>query len=171
MADALADGEMFQGLESEDRARLLAFATTRALRAGEYLFLLGDNAEALYVVVSGRVDLCFPFRFSGTIRDIAFESKVPGDALGWSSMVAPYRFTLSARAAEASEIAAFSRAKLLQAFAANPVLGHQFYRQLASMIGHRLLAMQALWARELQRAMVEGLESTSEEESKVDAGA
>ncbi len=149
--------ELFEGLGAEEVSRLAAIARPRSLRPGEYLFLLGDHADSLYVVEEGRVDLCFPLSFGGVIRDVTIESMTPGSTVGWSSMVKPYRFTLSARATEASEVSAFARTDLLYVFEATPRIGYVFTLRLSEIIGHRLLNLQALWARELQRAVAQGL--------------
>lgn len=157
MDEIVSQTELFRGLSEAQVTRLLTIARPRSLRPGEYLFLLGDHADTLFVVRRGRIDLCFPFSFRGAMRDISFESKAPGTALGWSALVEPYRFTLSARAGEASEVVGFARHDLLTAFEAEPQIGYTFHRRLAEMIGHRLLNIQALWARELQRAVADGL--------------
>ena len=43
--------------------------------------------------------------------------------------------------------------EMLQAFAEDPQLHLTFVEKLAEVVGQRLLAMQALWLRELQRSM------------------
>ncbi|MBI2931527.1 MAG: cyclic nucleotide-binding domain-containing protein [Planctomycetes bacterium] len=159
MNEILKKSELFQGLEEATLSRLRAVARSRPLRVGEYLFLLGDRADHLYIVLRGKVDLCFPFSFAGVMRDIPIESKPAGGALGWSAFVEPHRFTLSARAAEPSEVAGFGRQELQEVFEADARSGWMFMRRVAAMVGHRLLDMQALWARELQRAMAGSLAS------------
>lgn len=157
---SLRQCELFDRLDEDEVLSLTAIAKPRSLRAGEYLFLLGDTADGLYVVVSGQVDLCFPLSFSGVIRDVTIESVTAGHMCGWSTFVKPHRFTLSARAAEATELSSFSRVQLLNVFDAAPRIGYVFTRKLSEIIGSRLLNLQALWARELQRTVAQGLGST-----------
>jgi len=160
--EALLTGDLFQGLNENQISRLTAIARPRSLRAGERLLLLGDNADRLYVVMKGRVDLCFPVSFHGTLKDVSVQSMAPGSALGWSALVKPYRFTLSARAQEDCEVAAFFRKDLLEVFENDPALGYIFMKRIAEIIGDRLLKIQALWARELQRSVTQMLESKSD---------
>jgi CRP-like cAMP-binding protein len=148
---------MFAELDDADSARLLATAQALHCRAGECLFLLGDHADRLYVMLSGKVELTFPLSFGGAVHDVAVESKTRGSALGWSALVKPHRFTLSARAVESSELALFSRQDLFRLFEAEPRIGYTVTRYVAELVGRRLLQVQALWARELQRALTTSL--------------
>lgn len=155
--EALQQTEIFEGLDERQASLLCTIARPRSLRAEEYLFLLGDSADRLFIVLSGKVDLCFPLSFGKTLRDVCVEAKSPGEALGWSALVKPYRFTLSARAAEPTKLAAFVRQDLQKTFDADPGIGSAFMRRISEVIGHRLLKMQALWARELQRTVAAGM--------------
>jgi CRP/FNR family cyclic AMP-dependent transcriptional regulator len=154
---------IFAELHDTEVAHLLAVARPQKCHKGECLFLLGDHADRLYVVRTGKVELTFPLSFGGVVRDVPVESKTPGSALGWSALVKPHRFTLSARAAETSELAAFPRQDLLRVFAAEPHIGYVVMRHIAEVIGRRLLQVEALWARELQRAVTDSLAASHEQ--------
>jgi CRP-like cAMP-binding protein len=103
-------------------------------------------------------------RLGAVVKDVPVESAAAGKALGWSALVRPYRFTLSARAAEPAEAIGFPRPELQQLFGAQPELGNRFLANLSELVGLRLLTFQALWVRELQRALV------IESEHRADAG-
>jgi len=149
----LSQGELFEGLSGEGLRRLLATGKSRTLPAGEYLFRLGDDAGDFYVLVKGQVDLCFPMRLRGAVKDVTVESVGPGQALGWSALVKPHRFTLSARAIEPSEVIGFTRRDLLELFQAEPSIGYAFFTKVSEIVGIRLHTFQALWVRELQRTL------------------
>lgn len=155
-SELLARSEFLSGMEAEQRDRLLAIAEKRELEPGEYLFKLGGDASHAYVVVEGRIEFCFPLSFGGSIHDVAVESKEAGSTLGWSAFVSPHSFTLSARAAEPSVVAAFPRADLQRVIADDSRLGYAVTSRIATIIGRRLLKIQALWARELQRSIARG---------------
>ena len=160
--EELRRAAIFGELHDSEATRLLAVARPQQCHTGECLFLLGDHADRLYVVLTGRVELTFPLSFGGAMRDVPVESKTPGNALGWSALVKPHRFTLSARAAETSELAAFLRQDLLRVFEAEPHIGYAVTRHIAEVVGRRLLQVQALWARELQRAVTDSLAASAE---------
>lgn len=156
MQESLYKSELFEGIAPELLPALFALARRQKVARGEYLFLLGGHADRLYVVLEGKVDVCFPLSFGSAVKDVAVETIGPGGALGWSSLVKPYRFTLSARAAERCEVAAFLRSELLSMLDADASLGHAFMGRLTEIIGRRLLTMQAMWGRELQRSISAG---------------
>lgn len=153
MDSLLKQGALFEGLDEEGRRRLSAIAKRRSLQAGEYVFQLGDSADDFYVLVGGRVDLCLPMPLRGIVKDVSVESVGVGDALGWSALVKPYQFTLSARATEPSEVMAFARRDLLGLFEDEPRIGYALFTRIAETIGTRLHTFQALWVRELQRTL------------------
>ena len=154
MQKVFMDAELFRGFSANGFRRLSEIGRSRALAAGDYLFLLGDSAECIYVVASGTIELCLPITVDGVVNDIPVESATAGKALGWSAFVKPYRFTLSARAAEPTTVMGFPRHELQQLFDAAPELGRRFLANLSELVGVRLLTFQALWVRELQRAVL-----------------
>lgn len=153
---------LFEELQDAEAARLLEIARPRECAKAECLFLLGDHADRLYVVLSGAVELNFPVSFGGTVRDVRLEVKTPGSALGWSALVKPYRFTLSARTTEPTNLLTFLRQDLLRVFADEPRAGYVVMHHVAEIVGRRLLQVQALWARELQRIVADSLSASAE---------
>ena len=162
MEEVLRQVELFRDLGSAGLRRVLAIGKGQTLSAGQYLFLLGDNADELYVVLSGSLNLCLPIGLRGTVKDITVESVGAGQALGWSALVKPYRFTLSARATEPSEVVGFARNDLQQFFQAEPGIGYSVLTRVSEIMGIRLVTFQALWVRELQRAVESEAERTAE---------
>jgi CRP-like cAMP-binding protein len=161
MKDILGQADLLEGLTENEVQRIAAIATSEELRAGEYLFLLGDSADRLYVLATGEIDLCFPMSLGESLKDVCVETVNPGQTLGWSALVRPYRFTLSARAAEATKVASFNRTDLLAFFDSEPHIGYSVLTRISELVGVRLLTVQALWARGLQRSMVGDRESES----------
>jgi len=157
MTGFLGECEVFEGLNTQALSRLMAVAQSQTYEAGEHAFLLGQEAEHVYVVREGSIDMCLPVAVRGEVEQVPVETKGPGSAIGWSALVSPYRFRLSARAAERCELAAFPRKELLRLFDDDPRSGYVFLRRIADIIGGRLLKVQALWARELQRTLSGGL--------------
>jgi CRP-like cAMP-binding protein len=151
MEQLLQRTELFDGLSQGELQRLAEVGSHQVLREGEYLFLLGENAIALHVVTKGNINLCFPMPLGGTVKDLCVESVGVGKALGWSALVKPYRFTLSARATEPSEVMSFPRRALVELFAHEPRIAQTFFTRISELIGIRLATFQALWVRELRR--------------------
>ncbi len=154
MHKVFRDAEIFHGLSSHALQRLEQMGRSRALATGDYLFLLGDSADCLYLVQSGTIDLCLPITVDGAVNDVTVETATQGKALGWSALVKPYRFTLSARAAEPGTVIGFPRSELQDLFDSSPDAGKRFHANLSELVGERLLTFQTLWVRELQHAVL-----------------
>ncbi len=150
MQRLLKHAEVFEGLDEGDLQQLANIGQHQSIRAGEYLFLLGEDALAFYVVTKGTLSLCFPMPVGSAVRDITVETVHEGKALGWSALVKPYRFTLSARATEATEVVGFARRALIELFEHEPRLGSTFFMKISELVGIRLATVQALWVRELR---------------------
>lgn len=149
--DALPD--LLNGVSPEDAAAVLALGSRMRLAPGAVLFPLGSPADSLYLIIHGRVSLTLPMQVGGSDEDILVEERGPGETIGWSAMVPPYRFTLEARAPLDAEVLAFSRAALLDYLAARPAVGQVVMRNLASVIGQRLQVFQAMWVRAMQHSL------------------
>jgi hypothetical protein len=87
-------------------------------------------------------------------EDIMVEERASGQTVGWSALIPPYRFTLTAAAPLETEVIALAREVLNTYFAAHPDTGYAVSLNLASIVGQRLQLFQAMWLREVQR-MVE----------------
>ncbi len=161
MLESLRAAELFDGLDAAKLMRLDAIARKRSLGSGDYLFLLGDSAQYISLVVRGLVDLCLPINVGGVVKDITVEAVGPGKTVGWSALVRPFRFTLSARAAAPAEILAFGRLDLEKLFAADPVIERVVRTGISELMVSRLTMFQALWARELQRTLDPGSQAES----------
>lgn len=147
----MPETDLLKGLAAGDAQALLALGRRERVEAGAALFRLGAEAEALYIVQRGRIRLTLPIHVGGRAEEVAVEERLPGQMVGWSGLVPPHRYTLSASAPLETELLALPRAALLAHFAARPAVGHVVCLNLASLVGQRLQVLQAMWLREMQR--------------------
>ncbi len=145
--------DLLAGLSQDESAALMALASRVSLSSGQELFRMGDEASTLYVVERGRVALTLPMQVCGREEDVLVEERSPGQTVGWSALIPPYRFTLKATAPLETEVLAFTRSSLLDYFGKWPVVGYIVTRNVASVIGQRLHVTQAMWLREMQRVV------------------
>jgi CRP-like cAMP-binding protein len=142
--------ELLTGLDEADAAAILALGKPVCLAAGEVLFNLGDEARCLYLVRSGQISLTLPMQIGGQQQDVFIEERVPGQALGWSALIPPWRFTLHATAPLQTELLALPRGALLAHFAERPDVGQFVALNIATLVGRRLQVVQAMWLRQMQ---------------------
>lgn len=149
--ETLSEAELFAGLTEVDARAIGALARRRTATAGETLFRVGDPADELYVIRSGRLELTFPLVVMGETKETRFQSLEPGRTLAWSALVPPHRLTMSARASTDAELLAFERERVEQLLAQRPAAGYRVMSNLSRVVAARLNEVVALWVREVQR--------------------
>ena len=93
---------LFQGLEPNDLSQIEPWCSEKGYKRDEKIFSGGkrlsggDPANHLYILTEGVVELRFDISLRETDKAMKVDSVKPGQAFGWSSMVPPYRYTLSA---------------------------------------------------------------------------
>jgi CRP-like cAMP-binding protein len=145
--------ELFRGFAHDEAARILALGTSIRLSANQVLFDLGRPADSIYVIRQGRIALTLPMQVGGREQDIMIEERAPGQTVGWSGLIPPHRFTLRAAALLETEVTELPRQALLDDFAANPSAGYALITNVSAIVGQRLQVFQAMWLREIQRAV------------------
>ena len=149
----MAQRELLQGLSPRDAEHLLSLGTRIILPKGTVLFRLGGAADSLYIVERGHLALTLPMQVMGHEENILIEERHPGQTLGWSALIPPHKFTLTATAPFDAEVLALDREKLLQYFTAEPAVGYVVTRNVAEIVGQRLQVFQGMWLREMQRVV------------------
>jgi CRP-like cAMP-binding protein len=155
--------ELLQGLAPADAAQVLTLGTRKHILSGTSLFRLGELAQCLYLVENGQIRLTLPLHIRGREEDVLIEEKGPGQTVGWSALIPPYRFTLSATTAADTDVVALTPEALHTLFETSPSTGAKLCLNLALIVGHRLQTLQAMWLREIQRTVAQ---HTASAESK-----
>jgi CRP/FNR family cyclic AMP-dependent transcriptional regulator len=150
----MVNPDLLQGLPQDEADRVLALGKRVVLTAGAELFHLGDVAESIYVVMRGRLRLTMPMQVRSHDEDVLVEERAGSETVGWSALIPPHRFTLTAAASIETELIALPREALNRHFAEHPETGFAISTNLSKIIGQRLQLFQTMWLREIQR-MVE----------------
>jgi CRP/FNR family cyclic AMP-dependent transcriptional regulator len=145
--------ELLAGLQESDAAAIEALGSRVSLAQGDVLFRLGTDADRLFLIERGRVALTLPMRVLDREENVLVEERGTGQALGWSALTPPHRFTLTATALVETEVLAVPRVALFRFFDSRPDVGYVVAVNVASIIGQRLEIFQAMWLREMQRVV------------------
>lgn len=145
--------ELLRGLAPVEAEQILQLGTRQIVRAGTALFRLGEPADRLFLTTRGCLRLTLPLEIRGREENILTEEISAGQTVGWSAMIPPYLFTLTAVAPAEAEVIALPRQALHEYFAAHPAVGYTISQNLAAVIGHRLHLFQTMWLREMQRTV------------------
>ncbi len=137
----LKECELFRGLDEDELTKVAFICSEIQLEESELLFSEHQPAEQIYVVTKGRIALhksvgTFSVQPSRRSSTVAF--CCPGQVVGWSALVEPYRYTLSATAWEQSELLGISSSLLRRAMDLNPEIGYRIMRALSEVMGRRL---------------------------------
>jgi CRP-like cAMP-binding protein len=154
------DHELLSGLSPAQVEEVIALGTRKLVPSGSSLFRLGDPADCVFLVERGRIRLTLPMQLRGREEEILIEEKSPGQTVGWSALIPPHRFTLSARAPLETQLIALPGEALREYFERSPRLAYKVSMNLAIVVGHRLQLLQTMWLREMQRTVE--LRSTAE---------
>ncbi|HNS52616.1 MAG TPA: cyclic nucleotide-binding domain-containing protein [Anaerolineae bacterium] len=143
--DSLRCCDLFVGLSDEELAQVAAVGREEAYAPGAVICAEHGHAESLFVLQSGRVEVCIHLRSSASPDCcVTIEEIEPGKIFGWSSLVAQRRFTASVRALEPVALIALDSAKLSTLFDLNPHVGFVVMKQLAAVVASRLRGTREL---------------------------
>lgn len=132
----LAELSFFAGFPEEALARVAEAAWERRIEPEEVLVRQSEEATVVWFLLSGTLNVLVRFEgvgdlFTGVLRD-------RGTLVGWSCFRAPYRYTASIRAEEASTVLAVPRTAFEDLFAADPRLGYEVLKRVAATVDARL---------------------------------
>ena len=136
-AEFLADVPLFALLDADERFTLAGLLELKRLTAGARLFEVGDPADSLFIVRSGRVR-CFVETLDG--ETIVVGELGAGEILGEISLLDAGPRTLSVEALEDVELLEIDRGGLLEVVARHPHAA----LDLMTVMGSRLRATSNL---------------------------
>jgi CRP-like cAMP-binding protein len=131
----LREHDFLKGLSEEHTRLMVSCAKNLRFPAGDFLMREGGAANTFFLLRSGRVALEVHTPTKGALQ---MESVGPGDVLGLSWLVPPYRVHLDARAVEPVVALAFDGACLRGKIEADHDLGFELVRRLYEKTYQRL---------------------------------
>ncbi|HYM85072.1 MAG TPA: cyclic nucleotide-binding domain-containing protein [Candidatus Dormibacteraeota bacterium] len=123
-------------LPADVTKRLGELATVRRYAPGSEIFREGEEAREFGIVRAGRVALRVLVPERGMVTILTVE---PGDVIGWSAVVAPYRSTSTAEALETAEVVSFDGAALRGVLRSDARLAAIVYPRLLQAVARRLV--------------------------------
>jgi len=102
---------------------------------GEFLFQEGHDAKSFYLLREGRVSL--EIQLSGN-RATTIETLGPGDVIGWSWLVSPYRWHFDARATETTKVYQLDGVCLRDKCDGDHDLGYEIMKRVLHVVQERL---------------------------------
>jgi len=135
LVDELRASPFTAGLGGSERRRLASFARAIVAAPDEVLIREGDPTPFLGIVSSGRVALRMRLPGRSAITVMTVE---PGDIVGWSVVLAPYRATSTVIAVEPTRLIALDGGPLRLALESDEDLAAALYPRILRSVARRL---------------------------------
>jgi CRP-like cAMP-binding protein len=137
VTQVLHEHAIFHGLDAEKEHLIADCASLAVFQAGEYIYRELETADRFYILRHGKVALEV---HSPGREDIIVDMLKPGDVLGWSWLIPPYRSNFDARAIELTRAIGFDAACLRGKMESDPALGYEIYKRMMPLVAMRLAA-------------------------------
>ena len=132
----------FGFLDGEALSQVAMLAEEVPVEPGEDIFEAGQLADALYLLMSGRVELTtdsYDPIFRPDLRRSYLVGEInPGEAFGLSSVIPPYQLNAGARATEAGAVLRMDARKLRRLMEDDPRFSCGLYRHICEALIERL---------------------------------
>ncbi len=123
------------GLSEEHMATLIGCASNVRFEEGDHLIQEGQMANTFYLVRSGRVALHIDMPGRGDLR---IQTVGPGEILGWSWLIYPYRWHFSGIAVAETRTIALDGECLRNKCEKDSQFGYEMLKRLAQVMERRL---------------------------------
>lgn len=144
-SDFLKSVEIFKDLDENQLSSVLGCCREEQHKPGTKLFGEGEPASNLYIVKTGQVDLRFDLPERPTSEKNTISSISEFKAFGWSSLVAPYKYSLSAYCTtKTCEVVKIDQQSLTSLFEEDHRLGYLVLSNMAIVIGRRFAKLEKL---------------------------
>jgi CRP-like cAMP-binding protein len=131
----LAKHPFFEGLQPEYLKLMVGCAANVLFQEGQVIFRANDEADRFYLIRRGKVaiELQVPTRGNITILTLG-----PGDVLGWSWLIPPYRSFFDTRAIEQTLAIGMDGVCLRKKCAEDHDLGYELLSRVTPILVTRL---------------------------------
>ncbi|MEW8507863.1 MAG: cyclic nucleotide-binding domain-containing protein [Candidatus Thiodiazotropha sp.] len=147
----LRHATFFEAMSDHHLHTMLSLGRMIRVTPGTTLFQQGDSADAFYLLVSGRIELWY-CSSEGKICFFLNSLESPGQAFGWSALVDPRHYQVSAIASDSVCALVFSADSLATLCQQNARFAGELMERVIWLIGNRLrMARTQLIARRYQK--------------------
>jgi len=136
----LKECAVFQMLTNEDLEKVSRLVVHREHDAGAVVFRQGDPADDLVVLQEGKVALQMQLSVAPPQmnRNVTVDIVTNNDVLGWSAIVEPHVYTLTAVCLQKVKVLAINGVRLRSLLQENHEISHQVSTKLIRVVAARL---------------------------------
>ncbi len=139
MESVLAHSELLRGFGPIQIERFHDLATIITAEAGSELFKSGDYAQHLYVALDGEVELRMdvPEWWGIDTPHRKVSTAKAGQILGWSALVEPFVYSLTAVCVTDATLARFEGSQLADLSVRDPLIGYRLLGHVLKVVSSR----------------------------------
>ena len=126
--------DIFWAMKKEFVKKIMGISATESHKQGEWLFHVGDPADAFYILLKGRIKLSL-----GETGHVVYIVSNAGEAFGWSSLIGRESFSASAECLTQTKLLRLDKDKLQKLLEKDPGNSLVLFKRLAEILGNRLL--------------------------------
>lgn len=138
--NAIREHLFFKHFKEEEIDILVNCSSLVSFNENEYLTTAKKDSKIFYLILSGSVSLQL---FSHERGIIELETIQSGEFIGWSWLVAPYKWHFDSVAMENTKTICFDAVDMKKEMEKNPEFGYKMYKIFTSIIIERLQAERA----------------------------
>ena len=149
--ETLKRADVFLWLDDSDLHEIakLPSCQEQDYQAQEVIFRAGDKAKYLYVISEGQVNLVMEIAGAKQpAKQVIVDITTKGGLFGWSALVPPHSYVMSAICQEPSKVISINGTELFALFDKDNRIGYKVFQCLTRIIGSRL--------RDLEQVLLKG---------------
>ena len=147
--DFLEKVEVFRDLNDDQLSVIQSYCQVVEFKRNDKIFAAGDDPLYLWVVEQGQVDLHWELPGRSAFAEKAMTNLSETSTFGWSSLVPPHKYRLSAYCASRTcRLLKLARDDLINLFEQDASIGYRVMSELLSVVGTRFLNLQDEVARQ-----------------------
>ena len=141
--DFLENVEAFADLDDDQLPAIQGRCEVAEYKRGEKIFAAGETSEYFWVVREGQINLTWDMPEGPTLPESTITTLTEGMPFGWSSLVPPYKYRLSAHCASRScKVIKIQKGRLNRLFGDDAELGYKIMSKVMIMAGRRFHQLQ-----------------------------
>jgi CRP-like cAMP-binding protein len=138
--DWLKKTELFGTLSESQLNILLSHSSVESLPEGKIIFRQGDEANHLYLLIEGMVDLSV--KTGEKVDFLTSKIEKEGSAFGIPSLIEPFRYNVTATCLKPSKVLVIHAGRVKAEMERDPKMGMEIMKKLATIYFNRLNEMR-----------------------------
>jgi len=135
-AEWLKKTELFENLNESHLNVILSRSSVESFTEGKTIFRQGEEANRLYVLIQGAVDLTA--KAQEQIDFMTSKIEREGAVFGTASLMEPFRYNVSATCLKPSKVLVIDASFIQKMMEEDPRMGMEMMKKLASIYFNRL---------------------------------